>query len=159
MTTRLGEFLRMTLEGDPSPLIPLSQELTFLRHYLAIEQVRFGDRLRVDEEVDLSLLSAQVPNMILQPLVENAIRHGLSNRARGGLLRICVQKDQDHMQLQIIDDGVGLPEEMRLGVGLSNVQSRLTHLYGASAEFNIRDRHNDGVVATLRIPIGHGVQS
>lgn len=155
MTARLGEFLRLTLDASHAPEISLHQELDFLRHYLAIEQVRFGSRLKVIEVVAPDLLTARVPNLILQPLVENAIRHGLLDREQGGTLIIRALHKEDRMQLQVEDNGGGLKGEPKWGVGLNNIHNRLHHLYGASFGVILSASPEGGVIASVELPIRH----
>lgn len=153
MTTRLGDFLRMTLEGSSAPEIPLQQELTFLRHYLDIEQIRFGPRLTVVEAVDAALHEAKVPNLILQPLVENALRHGLAPRKGGGTLTMRAERVGEDLRLQVEDTGKGLPSQPRLGIGLSNVARRLAQLYGDRGTLTLEPAPGGGTCATVSLPL------
>jgi uncharacterized membrane protein len=121
MIGRLGDFLRMTLEASPDQLVPLRKELAFIEAYLAIERVRFQDRLQVRVEVPLDLMSARVPSFILQPLVENALKHGLSDRSQSGTLTVRAGRDSEFLLLEVQDDGEGFVAG-REGVGLSNVR-------------------------------------
>lgn len=153
MTARLGEFLRLTLDASHAPEISLHQELDFLRHYLAIEQVRFGTRLKVVEVVAPDLLIARVPNLVLQPLVENAIRHGLLGREQGGTLIIRALHKEDRLQLQVEDNGGGLKGEPKWGVGLNNIHNRLHHLYGTSFGVVLSASPEGGVIASVELPL------
>lgn len=152
MTVRLGSFLRMTLDGNGDPLVPLDQELTFIRHYLAIEQVRLGNSLKVNEHIDPGLGSHLVPNLILQPLVENAIRHGISTRPKGGSIDIIVRRKEDRLTLVVRDDGEGLKEDSHWRVGLQNVRDRLSGIYGDQASIEVRGRPDAGTEAVVSIP-------
>ncbi len=153
MTARLGDFLRLTLESSRAPEVPLRQELAFLHHYLAIEQVRFGPRLVVVEEVDPALLEAKVPNFILQPLVENALRHGLASRELGGRITLRAQVQGETLRLQVEDTGRGLVRNPALGVGLGNVVRRLAHLHGPRGRFTLEPGPEGGACATVTVPL------
>ncbi len=135
----LSDLLRLSFENLEVQEISLKQELEFLRKYLEIEQMRFQDRLQVEMRIAPDALSACVPNMILQPLVENAIKHGLAPRAAGGRIEIGAARQNGSLQLSVSDDGLGLPagetENLHEGVGLSNTRRRLRHLYGDAHRF------------------------
>ncbi len=149
----LSDLLRLTLDGVGRQEVTLKQELDFLERYLEIEQVRFEDRLRVHLNIDPQTLDANVPNLILQPLVENAIRHGISKRAAAGRLDIQAWRANGKLHLQVVDDGPGLPQgSLELGIGLRNTMARLTQLYGASHVFRLEPGSNGGVVVTLILP-------
>jgi len=134
---RLGDLLRTTLDRDMPPEVPLSEELELLRRYLSIELARFGDRLRVAWEVESEAQGALVPPLILQPLVENALRHGVSRRPGVALLRISARRAGLHLELAVRDSGEGLApldgRPPREGIGLSNTRARLEELYGPDA--------------------------
>lgn len=133
MMSRLSDLLRLSLDTFGTHTVSLRQELDFLRRYLEIEQIRFGDRLAVELDIEPLTLDAEVPSFILQPLVENAVRHGISPRARGGTVRLRSDRDHGTLTLIVEDDGVGLPDGngvRREGVGLSNTRARLSQLYG-----------------------------
>ena len=154
MLAGLGDLLRYALAQMDKQEIPLKQELEFLELYLEIEQARFGDRLTVSMQIATETLDAAVPNLILQPLVENAVRHGISKRAAAGSIEISAWRQEDELHLQVSDDGPGLPEDMtathRQGLGLANTRARLEGLYGADHQFAL---HNGaGVTAKLVIP-------
>lgn len=157
--TDLGDLLRMSFENLEVQEIPLSQELAFLGKYLEIEQMRFHDRLRVEMNTAPETLDAGVPNMILQPLVENAIKHGIGPRAEGGRIDIEAMRSNGHLRIVIRDNGLGVPfgdtAGVRDGVGLSNTKRRLRHLYGDDHEFNFRNSPDDGVEVSLAIPFRH----
>ncbi|HET7266786.1 MAG TPA: histidine kinase [Oleiagrimonas sp.] len=153
MIARLGDFLRLTLEERHAPQIPLSRELEFLRCYLAIQQVRFQDRLTTRVDVSDDILNAAVPNMILQPLVENALRHGLLPKSECGALRIVGRRVGDQLQLRVDDDGLGLPSTAtREGIGLGNTRERLRVLFGHVARLELGPRAEGGTRVELHFP-------
>ncbi|HYE87667.1 MAG TPA: ATP-binding protein, partial [Vicinamibacterales bacterium] len=123
--------------------------------YLDIEQVHFGDRLQIDYRIDAAAMDALVPTLILQPLVENAIRHGLEPMVRAGKLTIEAQADGDTLWLRVRDDGAGLPKnwKRREGVGLSNTRSRLERLYGEQAALTVRENPGGGVLVDIYLPL------
>ena len=151
----LSDLLRMSFENLETQEIPLKQELEFLRKYLEIEQMRFHDRLRIEMEIAPDTLDAKVPNMILQPLVENAIKHGLAPRSEGGKIEIGAVKNNGNLSLTVKDDGIGIPfndtENLPEGVGLSNTRRRLKHLYGDRHKFDLTSE-NKGLRVNLTIP-------
>jgi two-component system, LytTR family, sensor kinase len=153
MIERLGDVLRRVLRTDGDLEAPLRDEIEFLRKYLEIEQVRFGDRLRVVWQLDPESESAPVPQLILQPLVENALRHGLSRRARPGSLTITAQVRSAQLELVVTDDGVGLPADPREGVGLANVRARLNQMYGDAARLSLAPGEQGGVTARIVLPL------
>lgn len=154
MTAGLGELLRWSLDENTEQEVTLEYELEFIRRYLALEQFRFSDRLRVEIEVPAELLFALVPNLILQPLVENAIRHGVAQSSSAGLVRIVARRVNEWLELCVQDDGKGLPDDWELaqGIGLDNTRKRLAQLYGARAELTLQNASGAGVVARLKIP-------
>jgi signal transduction histidine kinase len=153
MIARLSDFLRLTLEERHAPQVPLSRELEFLTCYLGIQQVRFQDRLSTRLDVDDDTLDAAVPNLILQPLVENALRHGLQDKPGAGILRISTRRDGDHLQLRVDDDGLGLPPAGTLeGIGLGNTRSRLRMLFGDAAHLELTSIPGGGTRAEVRLP-------
>jgi two-component system, LytTR family, sensor kinase len=151
---KLGDVLRHVLRPDAQPDAPLRTEIEFLRKYLEIEQVRFGDRLRVSWEVDARSESVPVPQLILQPLVENALRHGLSRRVRAGSLTIRSSLENGHLEMLVVDDGVGLPPDFESGIGIANVRARLQHRYGDTAQLSLATRAEGGVSARIVLPVG-----
>jgi two-component system LytT family sensor kinase len=156
MLAGLSDLLRHTLENAGKQEIPLREELDFLELYLDIQQMRFSDRLKVQMEVAPETLNARVPNLILQPLVENAIRHGIAARVSSGLIAVSARLVNGLLQLKVEDDGPGLKRDWRLedggGIGLSNTRERLNQLYGREHRFEVRNREGGGVEATLVIP-------
>ena len=153
MIARLSELLRISLENTGAQEVPLSQELEFVERYLEIEQIRFEDRLRISFDIDPQTLDARVPNLILQPLVENAIRHGIAHNA-GGKVEVRSSLAGGKLLLQVLDDGVGLasPGLRRPGLGLSNTRARLEAIYGKEHDFVLRNASNGGVEAAIRMP-------
>jgi two-component system, LytTR family, sensor kinase len=156
MITRMSDLLRLTLENVGAQETPLRQELEFLERYLEIEQTRFRDRLQVKMEVEPETLDARVPNLILQPLVENAVRHGIAPRAAPGLIEISARRDENKLEIQIRDNGAGLPDDncarIKEGVGLANTRARLEQLYGTDHRFDLSNQDKGGLVVSLIIP-------
>ena len=153
MLERLADLLRLTLRSAGVQEIPFHDELDYVRAYLAIEQVHFGDRLTIEIAVDAAAASALVPTLILQPLVENAVRHGLEPKTGAVVLAVSARIEHDVMVLSIRDNGVGLQNGLRRsGIGLTNTQSRLRRLYGARGSVNIRNHPAGGVVADVTLP-------
>ena len=154
MLARLGDFLRLTLENSGAQTVALRDELEFLRRYLEIEQVRYQDRLRVEMNVEPETLDAGVPNMILQPIIENAIRHGISQRLTSGRIEVRAAREGDRLRLDVQDNGPGPGENgsAKAGVGLANTRARLNQSYGATHSFAIREAPEGGTVVTLQIP-------
>jgi hypothetical protein len=157
MIEKLGDVLRRVLRSDGAPEAPLRDEIELLRGYLEIEQVRFGDRLRVAWQLDPRSEALPVPQLILQPLVENALRHGLSRRARLGSLTISSRVDGERLELVVADDGDGLPADLAArssrGVGLANVRARLSRMYGDLAELSLAPGEAGGATARIVLPL------
>jgi two-component system, LytTR family, sensor kinase len=152
MISRLGDFLRTTLEEPQGQLVTLRKELAFIQDYLAIEQVRFQERLRVEVQIPADLMEMRLPGFILQPLVENALKHGLDDRPQGGTLQLRARKEDGALVLEIQDDGDGFTES-REGVGLSNVRSRLGLLYKGRSQMEIHSIPGKGTLVILRLPL------
>ncbi len=155
MVTGLSELLRLSLRNAGEQEVPLERELEVLRHYLTIQQIRFQDRLAVELDVDPETLPAMVPNLMLQPLVENAIRHGIGPRATGGRIEVRVTRVGDTLRLRVHDDGVGTPTDampVREGTGIGNTRARLGHLYGAAHRFEIGGAPGAGFTVMAEIP-------
>lgn len=161
MTARLGDFLRLTLDNSSAQIVSLSREMDFLKCYLDIERVRFGKRLTTDFEIAPDALAAEVPNLILQPLVENAIKHGISKQAKAGLIRVGAKIAGGELRLEVADNGAGLKkngngvnDSPHYGLGLSNVRERLRQLYGANHSFELKAAPEGGLLVTISIPLG-----
>ena len=153
MLERLSDLLRLTLDRVGTQHVSLKDELDFLRKYLEIEKTRFGDRLQVHIEVDLDTLDAAVPNLVLQPLVENALRHGIGPKIGGGRVDIIARRDGQDLRLEVRDNGVGLTNDaFHKGVGLTNTRSRLEHLYGDRYRFECNTPPGGGLLVTVVIP-------
>jgi signal transduction histidine kinase len=157
MLARLADLLRSTLENADKQEVSLKEELAFIQPYLEIEQARLGPRLTVQLDIDPRAMDALVPNLILQPLVENAVRHGIAPCAEGGRIEISARPDQGLLRLQVRDNGPGLPERqqgsLKEGVGLANTRARLQQLYGAEHRFEIANGQGQGFTATVTIPL------
>jgi two-component system LytT family sensor kinase len=146
MLTRLSDLLRLMMETGGAQEVPLRQELDFLQGYLEIQQARLGQRLRVALAIEPTTLDALVPHLLLQPLVENAIRHGIAPRAEGGTLEVRAWRDGERLHLTVRDDGPGLPSQLRpAGVGLTNTRARLAQLYAGSHTFEVANDPRGGV--------------
>ena len=157
MLTQLSELLRLTLRTANSHEIPLAQELEITRLYLQIMQRRFESNLRVSYSVDSSLENSLVPQLILQPLVENSLRHGLKDGGAGIDISIGARRENGALILKVADTGAGLGAQgaeaaMNRGVGLANIRGRLEQLYGADHEFAIANGPAGGTEVTLRVP-------
>ena len=156
MLLRLSDLLRLALKNAGAHEVSLRQEMEFLRSYLEIEQTRFQHRLKVLIEIDAEALDARVPNLILQPLVENAIRHGVAPRPTESTIKIRASRRNGLVELQVRDDGPGI-DEMRSeaaanGIGLSNTRARLDKLYGAAHSFHLSSADGGGTQVTITIP-------
>jgi two-component system LytT family sensor kinase len=156
MIARLSELLRMSLESDGAQEVPLSRELDFLHGYLDIQRIRFGERLTVHLDADSNTLDALVPNLLLQPLVENAICHGIAPFSKPGEVRISARRDQKSLYLQVSDSGPGMTvekiSERGRGVGLANTRARLQELYGHAQRFDLANGTERGFRVEVRIP-------
>jgi two-component system LytT family sensor kinase len=155
--TQLSDLLRAALSRDGADHVALKEELDFLRNYVAIQQTLLQERLIARWNIDDDTLDAQVPSMLLQPIVENAIQHGIGPVASGGTLEITARREGGTLLLQVVDDGHGLSADAtaagKAGIGLSNTRARLLHMYGDKHRFDIRPRDGGGVVATFEIPL------
>ena len=153
MLTRLSDFLRTTLEESSQQEIPLEQELAFTEQYLAIEQCRFQDRLTVVWDIDPDARAAYVPSLILQPLVENALRYGIAPQEQGGRLVLRAQHREGRLCLEVMDNGPGLPDGApRNGIGLSNTRTRLEQLYGPAHRIGLDNLAEGGVCVSITLP-------
>ena len=158
MLSRLSDLLRHTLDDVEAQEVPLWRELDFLRLYLSIEQVRFEDRLRLRIEAEPELSDALVPHMALQPIVENAVRHGLGQSEEPVLIQVSISRANGHLTLTVADDGPGCPTPVfeERGIGLTNTRNRLKRLYGASATLLAQNRLPRGVQVTMTLPYRTG---
>ncbi len=156
--SEFGELLRRSLEHGERAFVPLSDELAFIRKYLAIEERRFEDRLRVTYDVRSGVEEIAVPALILQPLIENAVRHGIGKRPGAGRLEIVAFLDAGRLRLEVNDDGPGLPDgwdrDREERFGLRNTRERLEQLYGDGGRLILENRPSGGVSAALVIPTG-----
>lgn len=155
MIARLGDFLRLTLKRSDAQTVDFGQELEFLKCYLDIEHLRFQDRLTVEMEIEQQTLDVMVPNLILQPIVENAVRHGVARQTLPGHITIRALKKKDRLIMQVEDNGPGLklnPNGGHSGIGLNNTRARLEQFYGDDYSFQIANSATGGVVVTLEIP-------
>jgi sensor histidine kinase YesM len=155
MIARLSELLRLTLEQSAQQEVSLEQELEALARYLEIEQIRFQDRLRVEMKIDPETLGARVPHLILQPLVENAIRHGIAPLSTAGWIKIGASRQNGMLELEVRDDGPGLPAGeavFKEGIGLGNTRARLEQLYGREHRFEMSNAEGGGLLIRLAIP-------
>jgi signal transduction histidine kinase len=157
MIARLSELLRLSLENNGIQEVPLSKELEFIESYLGIERIRFADRMQVQFDIDPETLDAQVPNLILQPLVENAIHHGIGGGA-SGRIEIRSRHSEGKLILQVLDNGPGLGDpgassQSGTGLGLANTRARLETIYGKEHDFVVRTASNGGVEAAILIPL------
>jgi signal transduction histidine kinase len=156
MISRLSDLLRATLEQPDAQKIPLKNELDVLALYLDIMKARFGDRLAVEYDIAPETLSALIPSFSLQPLVENAIKHGIMPRNEGGTVMIAASRDNGRLVVRVSDDGLGLKDDPKTlldkGVGLKNIKSRLQSLYGSDCAFCFQNRSEGGVQIAFDIP-------
>jgi LytS/YehU family sensor histidine kinase len=156
MMTGLSDLLRMSLENVNEQEVTLKREMEFLKGYLEIQQTRFRDRLAVRIDVPVESLDALVPNMILQPLVENAVTHGVAPKSLTTEICIRAQKANGTLRLEVADNGKGVPENVKdpspTGLGLANTTTRLRQLYGEKHRFKIEKGAAGGTVAILEIP-------
>ncbi|HKR60605.1 MAG TPA: histidine kinase, partial [Pyrinomonadaceae bacterium] len=156
MLTGLSELLRYALDNMGVQEVTLRRELEFIDRYLDIEQVRFNDRLKIQTRIDDEVLDALVPNLVLQPLVENAIRHGVGKRADAGLIEIRAKREDGHLHIRIRDDGPGLSKgganPNGKGIGIANTRARLQRLYGVEQKLDLDAADGGGTVVALQIP-------
>ncbi|HEX8407441.1 MAG TPA: histidine kinase [Thermoanaerobaculia bacterium] len=152
MLLRLSELLRAGLTNDSPHEVSLEHELGFLERYLDIERMRFGDRLTIDMNVDPSTLDARVPNLILQPIVENAIRYGVAAVDRPSRVAITAVRNDRELRLHVRDDGPGMSRNAKRGVGLSNTEARLRQLYGNEQRLELLTPPDGGLLVSIAIP-------
>ncbi len=167
MIAQLSEMLRLSLDNAGLHEVPLREELHFLDLYLEIEQIRYADRLRVKYEIEPETRDALVPNLVLQPLVENAVRHGIAPKTAGGEISISAARQNGNLMIRIVDNGAGLKSDgvtlSKAGVGLSATRGRLERMYGSSQSMILRDLAAGGVEVRVVVPFvteemrsGHG---
>jgi len=159
MIEHLGDLLRLSLDARDRQEIPLTEELAFLEHYVAIQKIRFAEHLRIEIEVSAEVKYALVPCLTLQPLVENAIRHGISRRASGGMVKVtATESGANQVEIRVTDDGVGLPPgwtlETSSGMGLSVTRERIVGLHpNGSSRFSVRPRTGGGTEVEISLPL------
>lgn len=155
MVARLGDLLRLSLSADSSQKVSLKQELDFLNNYLEIEKVRFRDRLTVELDVAPEALRASVPTLLLQPLVENSIRHGIEKRREAGRIEVTAARSEGVLRLRVADNGCAPPEgvlRIREGIGLANTRARLERLYHSQFRLELGAREGGGTQVAIEIP-------
>ena len=155
MLARLGDFLRLTLENPGAQAVTLEEELEFLRRYLEIEQVRLQDSLQVRYDIESQTLAAQVPNLILQPIIENAIKHGIGQNPGPGEIAVSAKRKNGKLCLQIKDNGAGLPNNgngCKEGFGITNTRARLKSTYGFDYRFELMSAPDGGTEVILEMP-------
>jgi two-component system, LytTR family, sensor kinase len=155
MIAGLSDFLRRVVEDSDRQQVSLGEELDFVQKYLDIQKVRFAERLQFSVDVPRQLLPAQVPTLILQPMVENAVKHGIAKRVQGGAIRISATRANGTITLSVYNDGPSLPvgwEKTHSGIGISNVRTRLQTLYGEAFELSMANQEPDGVAVSVSLP-------
>jgi signal transduction histidine kinase len=156
MIVGLSEFLRRATEDSHRPQVTLAEEVEYLRRYLDIQKVRFGERLQVSVDIPEQILRAQVPNLLLQPLVENAIKHGIAKRVVGGTVRVTGTGDNGTLRLTVCNDGPSTPTDVETtqnGVGLANLRTRLRILHGSESELHLRRAVNGTAEVVVTLPL------
>jgi LytS/YehU family sensor histidine kinase len=155
MVVRLSELLRLALDEGCPHEVPLERELAFLERYLEVEKIRFEDRLQVEFDIEPGVKQALVPCLVLQPIVENAIRHGIESMDAGGRVRIGARAGRGRLELEVTDNGPGLPagDKFREGIGLANTRSRLRHLHGEEQELRLDAVAGGGVRVRVTLPL------
>src|SRR5262249_41180616 len=156
MTSGLSKLLRHVLEHAGRQEVTLGEEIEFLSRYLEIQQMRFSDRLTVEMKIDPDTLDARVPSLILQPIVENAIRHGVAAREAPGAVSLSASRHNGILQISVYNDGPSLPKGWRIedcsGIGLANTRARIAQLYGKAGRLEVHNHNQSGVQAMLRVP-------
>jgi LytS/YehU family sensor histidine kinase len=156
MIAGLSDFLRRVVQDSDRQQVPLREELEFTRKYLDIQKVRFAERLQFSVNVPGELFSAQVPSLILQPMVENAVKHGIAKRVQGGSIRIAGFRSNGRLTLTVYNDGPSLPagwDKTNSGIGISNVRTRLQSLYGSAFDLSLQNREPGGVEVSVSVPL------
>jgi two-component system, LytTR family, sensor kinase len=154
MIAGLSEFLRKVVDTSDRHEVPLGEEVQFLQKYLEIQKVRFAERLQLSVDIPEELFAARVPSLILQPIVENSIKHGIAKEARGGLIRVTACRSDGWLTLRVYNDGPGLPEDLQntqSGIGIANLRSRLRAMFGDAFEVSLRN-HAAGVEVVVSVP-------
>ena len=157
MLAELAELVRIAMDDADEQTVPLEREMEFIRRYLSIQKARLGDRLQMDVDVGPDVMGARVPNLVLQPLVENAVEHGIAKRLGQGRLWIRAARENGRLRLEVADDGPGLskekldPTEWR--IGLRNTRDRLSQLYGKEQRFELTNRPEGGLRVKITIPL------
>lgn len=171
MLAGLSDLLRLALDNAAVQEVALKSELEFTGRYLELEQVRFADRLKVKFQIDPETLDALVPNMVLQPLVENAVRHGIASRDRSGMIEVASRKEGGQLHLTVRDDGPGLPDgfnwqngngtstSKKQGLGLGNTRARLQQLYGAGHSLQLNNAAGGGLMVNITLPYRAAVEA
>ena len=149
----LGRLLRMSLDRNDRPEVMLSDEIAFVQAYLSVMRARIGDRLGVEYEVPADLLPARVPQLLILPLVENALKHGITRAPDSGQLTIAASRAGDRLRISVTDDGPGPPDELIEGFGISATRSRLSHHFGADQDFRLAPVAPHGATATIDLPL------
>ena len=155
MIARLSDFLRHVVEDSDRQQVPLGEELDFVQKYLDIQKVRFAERLQVSVDVPSELFPAQVPSLILQPMVENAVKHGIAKRVQGGAIRIAASRSNGRLTLSVYNDGPGLPvgwEKTHSGVRNLQCRTRLQNLYGDEFDLSMQNQEPGGVEVSVSVP-------
>ena len=157
MMAMLGDVFRYALDSNDIRDVPLTDELDFIRNYIRIQQVRFGERLKYEEEIDRSCLSLTIPPMVLQPLVENSVKHGITPKEEGGTITVSIQQQEGQAIFKVADNGIGLANKTKFessnsGVGLVNSDTRLQNMYGKHAKLRIA-ADDEGFVVIFKIPV------
>jgi LytS/YehU family sensor histidine kinase len=152
MLVRLSRLLRIALDESDSHVVTLARELECLEPYLELEKMRYGERLAAVFEVEPAAREARVPGLLLQPVVENAIRHGIAPRSAPGTVTIRARVVDTNVELEVEDTGLGMKSELALGIGLRNTRERLAAIYGTAAELEIYSRPNNGTRVRIRVP-------
>jgi len=155
MIVGLSEFLRRSSEDSHRSQVTLAEEVEYLQRYVDIQKVRFGERLRVSIDIPADLMNTQVPNLLLQPLVENAIKHGVSTRVAGGTVRVAGARQNGKLHLSVYNDGPGFTEgwQTGAGVGLANLRTRLEILHGDASDIEMSRTGTDGVEVVVTLPL------
>jgi two-component system LytT family sensor kinase len=153
--SKLSDFLRRVLENSSRQEVRLSEEIEYLQKYLEVQKIRFAERLEIKMQVPGDLLRSQVPSLILQPMVENAIKHGIAKRAHGGEIRVAAERVNGMLKLTVYNDGPSLIADrtaQRAGIGISNTRLRLQSLYGDGFELSLNNHGPNGVQAAVSVP-------